>query len=170
RGEPPEAQDALLRCFKRLTTILDLRAEDEREDDAASSWLSDSSIVQTYTYDRDENPDVSIQERSTGVRRWCISLLDNDRFYKELFRRMGPRDKVAALWWHTFGPTSKERDLFLSMVNEGGLLTLYEVILATSKPELCFALKIIAISEPLAFYCKVMLYLAPLFTCWKNES
>ena len=71
----------------------------------------------------------------SGMVRHHIALLDYDRYYGELFRRMSTWDKAKAVVYTTQAALvddTNQRRLFVSKLNEGGLFLLNEVLVDSS--------------------------------------
>lgn len=148
-----------------VRALLDLRSDDEFEPDPG--LVQDAFEIRAF--DRGDDADASLAEWSRAVGadaaarrlvRYHAPLLDYDRYYAEIFRRMGKWEKVKAVAFSAqaklVDPTNQRR-LFVGKVNDGGLYLLNEVMLDSSGPEIRAALEVMSnVTEdaPLAFYCK----------------
>lgn len=148
-----------------VRALLDLRSDDEFEPDPG--LVQDAFEIRAF--DRGDDADASFAEWSRAVGadaaarrlvRYHAPLLDYDRYYAEIFRRMGKWEKVKAVAFSAqaklVDPTNQRR-LFVGKVNDGGLYLLNEVMLDSSGPEIRAALEVMSnVTEdaPLAFYCK----------------
>ena len=128
-----------------------------------------SRMFEMCAFKRGDDADASFTEWSRAVGadaaerrlvRYHAPLLDYDRYYAEIFRRMSTWEKAKAVAFTAqaklVDPTNQRR-LFVGKVNDGGLYLLNEVMLDSSGPEIRAALQVMSnVTEdaPLAFYCK----------------
>jgi len=133
-----------------IRTVVDLRGDSERKS------LSSCPLGDNFEVIRGDSVEFEISSSIPSSTRRCfhISLLEAERQYKGMYKRMNPPKKAAAVWWSLFSGR-KETELYLQEINNGGLETLYQVILETSKAEICQVLRIIAdpTNHPLVFHC-----------------
>ena len=148
-----------------VRALLDLRSDDEFEPDPG--LVQDA--FEMCAFKRGDDADASFTEWSRAVGadaaerrlvRYHAPLLDYDRYYAEIFRRMSTWEKAKAVAFTAqaklVDPTNQRR-LFVGKVNDGGLYLLNEVMLDSSGPEIRAALQVMSnVTEdaPLAFYCK----------------
>jgi hypothetical protein len=129
----------------------------------------DSSIIQFSS----ESPNQSIILQSTSntanpplssplssIYRFFIPVMSESIIVKNVFSRMGKRMKVKAATFLLFSKLStrmekKARKLFTTIINEGGLKLLNEIVIDTAGVHLANTLKLFIHEEflPTAVYC-----------------
>ncbi|CAG9460850.1 unnamed protein product [Pedinophyceae sp. YPF-701] len=168
---PAEASGADVELFSEhvgVTELLDLRSEEEQREDDAAAVLA-GCITVDRLYDRDDRAPggLAVQEttmdrsgdaqpEATFVRH-RLSLLDRDRFYKALLWKL-PKLTVARALVTQIWDGQGSKNIFLDAINAGGLPLLYEILIDTSKPEICKSLQVatecVEGGGTLLFYCK----------------
>ena len=126
--------------------ILDLRSPTERNETNAKTWMSHADgPFQIHEYDPDaptSNEEFTDTDQSRKVYR--IDVLSSQRLFDYISLNWLSSSKEKELFWNYYIlDVDKLRQLQMDVLNERGLVGLYEAILATSQKELCFALKII---------------------------
>jgi len=173
-----DADVATLVSGLSVTHIMDLRSNEEIDKDppAGSGQGLARAVTRDLQYERASSSSAPAQALAVrelvapagggdapggpGLTRHRVAIMDRERFYKALLARMAGSDPltlVASLVTRVFDG-QRAQDMLLAKVNAGGLPLLYEVLLDTSGPELCAALRTVTECaerrEPLLFYCK----------------
>eukprot|EP00639_Heterosigma_akashiwo_P036051 CAMPEP_0194741590 /NCGR_PEP_ID=MMETSP0296-20130528/96712_1 /TAXON_ID=39354 /ORGANISM="Heterosigma akashiwo, Strain CCMP2393" /LENGTH=201 /DNA_ID=CAMNT_0039653175 /DNA_START=92 /DNA_END=694 /DNA_ORIENTATION=- len=137
----------------QIRTVIDLRGESERKLFKSCCPLGeDFEIIETP-----QAMDLSLVKPnllSAARRCFRLSLLEPERQYAGMWRRMTPALRAQAAWWGLVSGR-RETELYLGEINRGGLPVLYEVLLETSQAEICQALRVLATPEnhPVVFHC-----------------
>lgn len=151
----PEGVSRMLCETHQIGCVLDLRSEDEMKSDLPVSQQA------TIRFKRGEEwrplLEVDAKGDSESVR-YIVPLMERGPIAKGLFGGLNLVDK-AKMAWFGLVDSAKQQDMFISKMNEGGLLGLSILIVDECHQEVDFALKVIARHAsrgvPVAFQCRL---------------
>lgn len=132
--------------LNRVGLILDLRSPAERNETDAKRWMSlANGPFQIHEYDRyASTPNKEFSDKDQCRKVYRIDVLSSRRLFDYISLNWLSSSKEKELFWNYYIlDADKLHQLHMDVLNERGLVGLYEAILATGQKELCFALKMI---------------------------
>jgi len=151
----PEGVSRMLCETHQIGCVLDLRSEDEMKSDLPVSHQA------TIMFKRGEEWRPLLESDAKGESesvRYIVPLMERGPIAKGLFGGLNLVDK-AKMAWFGLVDSAKQQDMFISKMNEGGLLGLSILIVDECHQEVDFALKVIARHAsrgvPVAFQCRL---------------
>ncbi|RMZ55575.1 hypothetical protein APUTEX25_000158 [Auxenochlorella protothecoides] len=169
-GSPSNAslEDALLlRRDLAIQQFVDFRSSSELAEDTAWPLVLSNGVIKTYDSSGrvsevvvDRNPELAghgCDAFPAELHR--LSLLERNKFIRGLLPRLPYRAVAAAAWYKLVGDEVAMRGAVVPVINAGGLLLIYQILLETASVELARTLEVVAAAaaerKPLLFFCKL---------------
>ncbi|KAK9818334.1 hypothetical protein WJX72_010783 [[Myrmecia] bisecta] len=152
-----------LRSNLGITHLVDLRSDYERKLDQRFLLLENADGLRSVRRRGRAEMETFMKPAGgeNGAQRLTvlhISLLERLRYYRGLLKRMPLAQAVQVFLMNFYNPLEAKATI-LREINRGGLPELYQVILETSRPEICCALQeiteAVAADKRVLFFCKI---------------
>ena len=170
-GSPAAASEAdalVLRRDLAIQCFVDFRSSAEHKEDRSWPHLLSEGVIKTYDASGgveeetiDSFPGL-VQEDEAPLppaELHRLSLLERSKFIRGLLPHLPYWTVAAAAWYKLIGDEQGMRGAIVPVLNEGGLLLIYQILLETSGAELARTLGILLDAaqrrRPALFFCKL---------------